>query len=227
MRLKQELDAIKAAFNRTVSPHVVSTLRAETHELIASGLAARALKAGDRAPTCSLTDARGRTVGLQELLATGPLVVTFYRGSWCPYCTVNLRSLEAASSEIRARGGRLIAVSPQTRAHSRRTRSDNALHFSLFSDEDGVAAAAFGIRWSVSPEMRPLYRKLGADIEAFNGEPSWMLPMPARYVIGRDGVIEYAEITPDYTQRPEPCELFPILQKLNASAGTFFRRPLS
>jgi len=197
----------------------VAVMHRVTDELIASGQAGRALHAGDRAPVFALPDPDGKLVSSQDLLARGPLVLTFYRGAWCPYCNLDLQALEEARSQIEARGASLVAVSQQTAANSRKAQRNNKLGFPIVGDKGGELAAKFGIRWHLPEDLQAVHKQLGADLVAFNGEDSWTLPMPARYVIGQDGVIAYAEINPDYTRRPEPSDVFPVLDQLKRSSA--------
>ena len=218
MTLQDKLDALKTKFETEMAPpEVVAVLHRITDELIASGQAGRSLHAGDRAPAFTLPDPDGKLVSSQDLLAKGPLVLTFYRGVWCPYCNLDLQALEEARPEIEARGGFLVAVSQQTAANSRKAQRTNKLGFPIVSDKDGELAEKFGIRWHLPEDVQAVHKQLGADLVAFNGEDSWTLPMPARYVIGPDGVIAYAEINPDYTRRPEPSDVFAVLDHLNRS----------
>ena len=220
MSLQDKLDAFKAEFEgKKAPPEVVAVFHRSTAELIASGQAARALKVGDRAPAFRLPDTEGATVTSAELLANGPVVVTFYRGAWCPYCNMDLQAIEAAASQIRSLGASLVAISPQTPASSSKSQRDNALSFPILSDHGGEIAAAFGLRWRVEEELKAVMTAFKVDLAVFNGEPSWTLPMPARYVIAPDGVIAYSEVNPDYTRRPDPSELLPILQRLRRSAA--------
>lgn len=224
MTLQDRLDAFKADFEEgklgfTPSPQVLDTMRRGTAELIASGQALHAKKAGDRAPDFTLKDSDGQTVSLTSLLANGPLVVSFYRGVWCPYCNLDLQALQAALPEIQARGAGLAAISPQTAANSRKSQRDHNLTFPLLVDERSGIAAAYGLRFSLPDYLIELYKGFKNDLPTVNDDPAWVLPMPARYVIGTDGVIAYAEVNPDYTYRPDPSELLPVLDKLRASAG--------
>ena len=153
-------------------------------------------------------------VSSTELLRKGPLVLTFYRGVWCPYCNLDLQALEEAAADLRATGASLVAVSQQTAPNSRKSQRDNKLSFPILGDKGGELAEAFGIRWKSPEELQGIYKLVGVDLAAFNGEASWTLPMPARYVIDRDGTIIYSEVNADYTHRPEPSELLPVLRKL-------------
>ncbi|WP_322107306.1 peroxiredoxin-like family protein [Paraburkholderia sp. J41] len=220
MPLQGKLDALRTEFETNVAPPaVVELLHRATAELISTGAVDKALKAGDIAPEFTLSDAHGKQVASRSLLARGPLVVTFYRGVWCPYCNFDLQALEAARTEIEARGATLVAISPQTNANSRKSQRENKLGFPILSDEAGKVGARFGVRWTVPDYLHDVHRQLGADLTGFNGDESWTLPMPARYVIDRDGTIAYAEINPDYTRRPEPSEVFPVLEALALRQG--------
>ncbi len=218
MTLQDRLDAFKADFVAgkppyNVPPAVIATMQRATDELIASGAAQRALKAGDRAPDFVLPDPEGKPVSSTELLAEGPLVLSFYRGVWCPYCNMELQALQEALPAMRELGARLVAISPQLPANSRKALRQNALEFPILSDSHNEVAAAFGLRFSLPDYLVQLYQSLKNDLPAFNGDPGWTLPMPARYVIGRDGVIVYAEVNPDYTRRPDPSDMLPAIRQ--------------
>lgn len=215
--LQDRLDAFTAEFEtRTAPPEVVATLRRSTAELIASGLAGRALAAGARAPRFSLPDSHGEIVNSADLLIRGPLVLTFQRGSWCPYCTMDMRAIEAAAREIRALGASVLAISPQSEPNSRKFEKDNGLSFSILRDSGNAVAHEFGLRYRVSQDVIAVYKGFGNDLVAGNGEDSLTLPLPARYVIGRDGIVAYAEVNADYTRRPDPREWMPVLESLSA-----------
>lgn len=224
MALQDRLDAFKADFEGgklpfKPTPEMLDLMHRGTAELIASGQALNTRKAGDKAPEFTLGDPDGNPVSSQALLARGPLVVSFYRGVWCPYCNLDLQALQAALPEITARGAGLVAISPQTPANSRKSRHDNRLTFPILSDEKSRVAAAYGLRFSLPDYLVTLYKSFRNDLPAFNDDPAWVLPMPARFVIGTDGIIAYAEVNPDYTRRPDPSELLPVLDRLRMIAA--------
>ena len=224
MSLQAKLDAFKADFEAgkppySVSRSVIETMHRATAELIASGAAQRAKKAGDVAPSFLLKDPEGNIVSSDELLEKGPLVVSFYRGVWCPYCNMELQALQEALPEFRALGARLIAISPQNAVNSRKSVRNNGLDFPILSDPGNETAAAFGLRFSLPDYLVALYKSLRNELPAFNGDASWTLPMPGRFVIGQDGRIRYAEVNPDYTHRPEPTDMLPALRSLMAPAA--------
>lgn len=218
MSLQDRLDAFKADFETNKAPsEAVAIFHKSTADLIASGQAERALKAGDRAPAFQLPDANGNRVSSAELLASGPLVVTFYRGVWCPYCNMDLQAIEEAAEEIRSRGAALVAISQQTPTNNAKAQRDHRLSFPVLADRGGEVAAAFGLRWSLPDDLKKVMMSFRVDLALFNGESSWTLPMPARYVIAADGVIAYAEVNADYTRRPDPSEVLPTLDRLRAA----------
>ncbi len=224
MSLQARLDAFKADFEAGRPPYsvprpVIETMHRATAELIASGAAARALKAGDAAPGFTLDDPDGRPVSSAALLARGPLVVSFYRGVWCPYCNMELQALQAALPAFAALGARLVAISPQTATNSRKSMRQNELGFPILSDPRNEVAAAFGLRFTLPDYLVELYRSLKNDLPAFNADPSWTLPMPGRFVIGQDGTVLHAEVNPDYTRRPEPEDMLPALRRAASVAA--------
>ena len=223
MKLQDRLDAFKADFKSGKPPfnapaHIHPIMARATEAQIASGAAGRALKAGDCAPDFTLEAPDGTPVSSAALLARGSLVVSFYRGVWCPYCNMELQALQAALPEFEAAGASLVAISPQTRANSRKSVRENALDFPILSDTHNDVAAAFGLRFALPDYLVDLYKALGNQLPSFNGDDSWTLPMPGRFVIGSDGIIAYAEVNPDYTRRPEPSDMLPAIRRASAPA---------
>jgi peroxiredoxin len=219
MTLQAKLDAFKADFEAGKPPYsvprsVTETMHRATRELVSSGAAQRALKAGDKAPLFTLEDPEGNSVSSAALLAHGPLVVSFYRGVWCPYCNMELQALEAARPEFERLGAKLVAISPQTPVNSRKSVRQNNLSFPILSDTNNDVASAFGLKFALPDYLVELYKSLKNELPAFNGDPSWTLPMPGRFVIAPDRTVVYAEVNPDYTRRPEPEAMLPALKKL-------------
>lgn len=217
MSLKEKLDTFRADVESgtRIPSSVVEKLHRSTEELVVSGQAERAKKAGDRAPTFALENTDGQTINLADLLANGPVVLTFYRGVWCPYCNMELQALEEARSDVAARGAQLVAISMQTAANSRKSIRDNKLGFPILIDPRGTVADAYGLRFALPDYLIDIYKTaFKNDLAVINDDPSWTLPMPARYVIEQNGMIVYAEVNPDYTRRPEPAELLPVLDRL-------------
>lgn len=223
MSLQDKLDAFKADFKGGKAPYfappeIHPIMERATAEMIASGQAGRAIKAGDIAPSFTLKDQDGNEVSSVEMLKKGPLVVTFYRGVWCPYCNIELQAINEVLPQIQAYGANVVAISPQTPVNSRKAVRTNELDFPVLSDVNGQTGADFGLRFALPDYLVDLYKNLKNDLPAFNNDPLWTLPMPGRYVIGQDRVVLYSEVNPDYTRRPDPSDMFPVLKKATAKA---------
>jgi peroxiredoxin len=216
MSLQDELDALKAECLTKTPPKVTLVRQRAVEALVASGLAERAKHAGEQAPVFQLRDGCGGAFSSREALRRGPIVLVFYRGRWCQYCNIELRAIEAGSHDILRLGASLVVVSQQTPGNSLETQRGNGLSFASLVDAGGKVAHAFGLRWKVSDELRAVEEGCGIDLAAFNGDPRWTLTMPARYVVAPGGMIEYADISVDYTRRGDPSELIPVLAHLAA-----------
>jgi peroxiredoxin len=214
MTLKSELDAFRSVFISKAPPEIRAAMTRADMELAASGIAQRAVKAGDHAPDFRMPDARGRQIRLQELRARGPVVVSFYRGGWCPYCNLELRALQNTLPAIKRLGAELVAISPQTPDESLSTAEKNKLAFAVLSDVGSATAKAYGIAYDLAEELRPIYARSGNALPDKNGDDSWVLPIPATYVIDTNGTIVLAFIDIDYRNRLEPAEIVAALESL-------------
>ena len=177
----------------------------------------RALGVGDRAPDFALPDATGETVRLSDLLLDGPVVVTFYRGAWCPYCNTQLRDYQQALGSFEATGARLVAISPQAPDSSMSMAERNALAYSVLSDTGGQVSQQYGLIFRVDDETRARYEAVGVDLARYNGDDTdaaWALPVPATYVIDPSGIIRAAFVEADYTQRASPRQVLEALQEV-------------
>ncbi|MBF6175542.1 peroxiredoxin-like family protein [Nocardia blacklockiae] len=189
--------------------------RAQDHAGSLSDLGSDALTSGALAPDFTLPDHRGRDFHLATALRTGPVIVAFYRGGWCPYCNVQLHTLQQSLPEFRARGARLVAISPDLPDDSLSTAERHALEFEVLSDPDNHAARAYGLLFTVPEDVRDLYRTAGADLTATDDQ----LPIPATYVIGADRRIRFAHIDGDYRQRAEAADILAALTDTTEAAG--------
>jgi peroxiredoxin len=219
MTLEAELQAFREAFLLKVDPAVRDAMLRADFEIGASGVARRAARAGDRAPGFILTGARGETVCLSQLLRSGPVVLSFYRGGWCPYCNLELRALQTILPRIRALGASLVAISPQTPEASLSTAEKDALQFPVLSDPGCDVAGAFGLAFELPSVLRPVYERFGHRLPSVNGGGDWLLPIPATYVIAADGVIALAFVDADYRNRLEPAEVVAALECLASRGG--------
>lgn len=204
MNLTAELAAFKEGFIARVPKDRSEMIQRYIDQSRSDAVGANALRSGDRAPGFSLSNQVGQRVELSARLKSGPAIVTFYRGGWCPYCNLELRAYQQLLPEMRARGVSLLAVSPQTPDASLSTAQKNALEFDVLSDFCNETARAFGIVFSLPEELRALYTQVGHALPDMNGDESWTLPVPATFVIGADGFIKLAHVELDYRARLEP-----------------------
>jgi peroxiredoxin len=212
--LADQLAEYKAGFKSRVPPARVATMEAATAQLCASGISERARRPGDTAPDVSLPDALGRPVRLAELWRNGPLVVVFYRGGWCPYCNLTLRAWQQYLEELRGLGAGIVAISPQTPNNSMSTAEKNELAYPVLSDSRMQAAEAFGIGFSLPPELVELYASVGHDLPNVNGNGQWRLPLPATFVLDREGRIRFSHVEADYRERAEPAEVMAAVRSI-------------
>ncbi len=215
--LAQQLAEYKAGFLQRATPERVATMAGATAELKATGIESRALQVGDAAPDVTLPDALGRPVRLAELWQRGPLVLIFYRGGWCPYCNLELRAWQQHRDALAAIGASVVAISPQTPDNSLSTAEKNELAYPVLSDSALSAANGFGVAFEMPQPLLDLYRAGGNDLPVQNGNGRWALPLPATYVIGRDGRIAFAHIEADYRERAEPTDVLMQLERLQAA----------
>ena len=183
-------------------------------EAIKSGQVLRVRSAGAIAPGFELPDESGRDRSLDRLLQSGPLVLVVIRGSWCPFCRIELRELERVVGRIAAVGASLVVVTPEIMESCCRVVRKNGFSFSLLTDIEGQLTRDLGLRRVVPPYARAWLEKNGIDLHTLNADKSWALPIPARFVVGRDRRIVYAEANADYRRRSEPEELIPVLERM-------------
>lgn len=217
MSLQSELDSFKNAWLERVGPDTAKLV--DQDNLALQALAAKALRAGDRFPAIVLMNQLGEELDLGMLANEQPLLVTFYRGGWCPYCNLELRAYQKALPEILALGARLVAITPETPDNSLSTAEKSDLSFPVLSDAKGLLSEALGIRFELSPAIQALYQKFGHDLPARNGDDRWSLPMPATFVVEKGGVIAFAFVDPDYRKRLEPDAAVDVLRSLAAKTA--------
>ncbi len=194
-----------------------SILRAATQKIVQSGVAEKALKVGDRLPGFALPNAVGEVISSQGLLKRGPLVVSFYRGAWCPHCSRELHALQEALPHIRKLGAELVAISPNLPDKSLTSIEKHNLTFEVLTDLHNRIARQYGLVITLSEEVRPLYVQMGHDIIGHNGDDSWELPIPATYIVAPNSEIVFSFVNADYSLRAEPEEIIAALKALQAT----------
>jgi peroxiredoxin len=181
-------------------------------ELKASRLAGRILPVGAKSPEFELRDHNDRPVSSANLLARSRLVLCFFRGRWCPFCVGQLEAMNLIVPQIEQAGASLVAVSPQTVKQSYFMADQHKLLFPLLSDGGNQVARQFGLVYRVPDYQQELFRRTFVNLPFTNGDDSWELPIPATYILDRDGTVVYASAEEDYTERPEPAEVLEILR---------------
>lgn len=214
MSVNAELRAFFDSRQDQIPADIRAVMRRAAAELADSGQADRALTVGAKAPSFTLPSATGRTVDLAELRADGPVVLTFYRGAWCPYCNIALRSLQRHHDAITARGARLVAVSPQVPDESLSYAEKNDLAFDVLSDLGSDTAQRYGLAFDLPDDLAAVYAGFGIDLDRSNAGHPRTLPVPATYVIDRDATIRWAFVDTDYTARAEPADILAALDRL-------------
>lgn len=215
MTLTAQLQEFRRQFRQNAAEDIQQTMGAATAALKASGILDGVISEGQSSPDFELPNAQGKPMRLSDKLKAGPVVVSFYRGQWCPYCNLELRALQAVLPDIQARGAQLIAISPQTPDNSLSTAEKNDLTFDVLSDMGNVVARQYGLVFVLPEELRPIYTSFGIDVPAHNGDDTFELPIPATYVIGQDGAIALAFAEADYVTRLEPTAILKALDQLS------------
>lgn len=204
--LQDQLDEITANTRHLVQQERLAIGERAIAELFETGIEDRILPVGVNAPDFALNDASGRVVRSQDLLALGPLVVKFFRGRWCSYCATELEAWRDLYGRLREHEALFVAISPQTERQSDFMCGQHGLPFPVLSDPGNKVAEKFGLVYTLPDYMRTYYRSILVNLPFVNGDDSWRLPIPATYVIAKDGKVLFAEAHADFRVRPEPEE---------------------
>jgi len=195
-RLDTFVDAVRQ--KTPSSAAIVDRLVARLKE---HGAGDAAPKPGDMMPPFVLPDENGRLVSLKELLASGPVIVTFHRGHWCPYCRISIDTLAKAQQRIEGLGARMVAIVPESGPFAAEMKFDSNVKFPILSDMDNGYALSLNLAIWVGTEMEEYMTKLGRQLPKYQGNDSWMLPIPATFVVAKDGRIKARFVDPDYRKR--------------------------
>lgn len=186
--------------------------------IASTGVLDRAKKVGDKAPDFKLPDAQGGEFDMKAARAKGPVVVTWFRGEWCPFCNKQLVGMQERLKDFEAAGATVVAISPQTMEHTEATVTKDSVTFHMLSDEGFKVGEAYGVRYEMPPAMKEQLKKYNLDLTKYNGgtpgEDGDELPLTATYIIDQEGTITYAFLDPDYTKRASPDELLKALEQL-------------
>lgn len=213
MNLTKELLAKKTMSAQNVPEEKWDIMVQSTEQLIREHLSDKALKVGDKMVDFNLPDALGNTISLSSLLQNGKVVISFYRGGWCPYCNLELRALQEILPEFEKQGVTLVAITPETPDNSLNTSEKNNLKFSVLSDINNVISKQVGLVFQMPKDLREVYHSFNLNVPKHNGNNDYELPMPATYILNKEGEIIYAFVPEDYTERADPKEILNIINK--------------
>ncbi len=209
--MSERLDVFAGA-TRKQHPEVAAIVDRLVSRLQEHGAGDTAPKPGDVMPPFTLPDEGGHLISLKELLASGPAVVTFHRGHWCPYCRISINTLAKAQSRIEALGARMVAIVPDRQPFAAEMKIDSGVGFPILSDMDNGYAMSLNLAIWVGGEMEEYMTGIGRRLPVYQGNESWMLPIPATFVVGRDGRINARFVDPDYRKRMAIEELIAALK---------------
>jgi len=213
--LRAQLDALYSEYRKILPEGILSKMNAGNESVVASGVLDRCLMTGKQVPLFALPDARGKRIELDALLKKGPVVISFFRGSWCTFCSLELRALQACHAEIRTRGATLVAITPQLPEHTATSLDEMDISFPILNDCGNEVARRFGLTFTVDEELRPIYSKsFKIDLPKENGDQSYELPIPSTFVVAQDGRVCTAFNDPNYFRRLEPRAILEALDEL-------------
>ena len=214
--LQEALNDFTRDFTSRVPEDKRAVIQAAIDSLQQSGIETTVSSVGSQLPDITLTNATRESIRLNALYQQSPLVLTFYRGGWCPYCNIELQHLQRALPEMRALGAQLVAISPEQPDNSLSTKEKNELSFEVLTDTDNQLARQLGLVFELPEAVQAVYQELGVDVASHNGTQEHALPMPATLIIDTTGTIRFIKAMADYTQRVDPVEILEQLRSLNA-----------
>ena len=175
--------------------------------LKAAGSGSLAPAVGEAMPPFLLPNENGRLVSLEDVLSAGPAAIVFFRGHWCPYCRMTSKTLASISDRVHTQGGRLVAITPECQPFARQQKADAGADFEMLCDAGKGYAASLNLLIWLGADVQALLSGLGRDIGTYQGDPSWFVPIPATFVVARNGTISARHIDPDYRRRMDTDDL--------------------
>lgn len=215
LTIREQSDQLKAAAAERLPSEVVEVFDQSVQDFLAEGIPADSISAGDRLEPFTLDDANGTPVSLEQIVSSGPAVIVFYRGGWCPYCNLALRTYQRELlPQLGNFGARLVAISPQTPDQSLSTAEKAGLEFTVLSDPGSRLAQRIGIAFQQADEVLAAQHKLGLDLTQVNAEGATHLPRPTVLVVDQDRTVRFVDVQPDYTARTEVADIVTALKDL-------------
>lgn len=215
LTIQEQSDQMKAAASENLPEDVVQVFDRSIRDLLDQGIPSDSVTVGDRLEPLTLDDATGAPVSLNQILEAGPAVIVFYRGGWCPYCNLALRTYQQELlPQLGTFGARLVAISPQSPDESLSTIEKASLDFTVLSDPGARVAERIGIAFQQADEVLAAQRQLGLDLAQVNAEGSTRLPRPTVLIVDQDRVVRFVDVQPDYTARTEVADIIAALADL-------------
>ncbi len=214
--LREEIAQYDENKAKQVANDILQTMAQATQYLKEKNIENKAIKTNDVAPEFNLMNHKNEPKSLKQYLEKSLVVLSFYRGGWCPYCNMELHALQELLADIEKAGAILLAVSPEVPDHSLSTHINNKLTFDILYDKGNEVAKKFGLVFQLPEVLKPIYANFGLDIQGHNGDDTFKLPMPATYIINQKGKVLYDFVDADYTKRSEPGEIIDILNTINS-----------
>lgn len=215
MDLSEELKKISLKQSQNSPPEQLAQINQEIENLRLSGMIQNSLQVGDRSPDFALVNAAtGELVQLEQVRQSGAVVLSFFRGAWCPYCSLELVSMEKILPVILSLKATLLSISPEISRRSRSAVREESFSHPVLVDSGNQVARQFGIVHQVGEVLREIHNGFGVSLPLLNGDETYELPVPATFIIDRWGVIVYRFVDPDYTKRIDPVEIITVLRKL-------------
>ena len=218
MNLKQQSDKLTEELFAQFSSKIVEDINLGFQEIINGELDKNSRQKGERALDFSLPNATGEIISLAEKLKKGVVILSFYRGGWCPFCNLQLRAYQQILGKIKSLGASIIAISPELPDTSLSTKEKNELEFEVLSDRGNLVAEKYGLVFVTPQAHKNVHYAFDILLPKVNGDDSWTVPIPATYIIDTDGIIVWAHTNPNYRWRAEPETILNTLQSLQTAS---------
>jgi peroxiredoxin len=212
--LTEQLKKRREASAKRVPPEVKKIMNKGVNDLRSLGKHEVALGVGKRIPTISFRDLSKKRVGIDRLYSDQVVVLTFYRGGWCPYCMLELEAYQKHLDAFKKAGAIVVAVSPDSAGEAKKTVKKRKLTFDVFTDPENRAAKLLGLSFKVDKGTLEVYKKFGIDLKKSQGNENNELPMPGTFVIDKKGIVRYSYVDPDYTKRADPLDVLKVVKSL-------------
>jgi peroxiredoxin len=218
--IARQVDEFNAGFTAQIGPELSAVFDGEQADLRAAGVPDGVVAVGDEAPDAPLVTPTGSATSLADVRGDAPTVLVFYRGAWCPYCNITLRTYQQELlPALRERGVQLVAVSPQTPEAAEQSIANGELAFPVLTDPENVLAGRFGIVTAPSDAARGAHTRLGFDVADSNADDTAAIPFPSVFVIDAAGTVRFADVHVDYTTRTEVAEVLAAVDEQLAPAS--------